>query len=90
ADVCLALGLTNKVVAHDSLPAEARAWALRLAQRPNTTLALTKRAMNRAMESGLMEMIDYEAHLQQMAAETDDFTEGTTAFREKRAAKFVK
>ncbi|MEO6061347.1 MAG: enoyl-CoA hydratase-related protein [Thermoflexales bacterium] len=90
ADVCLALGLTNKVVAHDSLPAEARAWALRLAQRPNTTLALTKRALNKAMEAGLMEMIDYEAHLQQLAAETDDFTEGTAAFREKRAARFVK
>ena len=46
--------------------------------------------MNKAMEIGLMEMIDYEAHLQQMAAETEDFTEGTTAFREKRAARFVK
>jgi 2-(1,2-epoxy-1,2-dihydrophenyl)acetyl-CoA isomerase len=88
AETCLSLGLANKVVAHDSLAAEARAWALRLAQRPNATLALTKRALNKAMEVGLMEMIDYEAHLQQLAAETEDFTEGTTAFREKRAARF--
>lgn len=89
ADVCLSLGLTNKVVPQDALPAEAMAWAIRLAQRPTATLAFTKRAMNKAMETGLMEMIDYEAHLQQLASETEDFVEGTTAMREKRAAKFT-
>ena len=89
ADVCLSLGLTNKVVTQDVLLTEAMAWAIRLAQRPTAALALTKRAMNKTMETGLMEMIDYEAHLQQLASETEDFIEGTAATREKRAAKFT-
>lgn len=88
ADICLALGLANKVAPADALLAEASAWAKRLAQRPTAALALTKRAMARAMELSLMETLDYEAHLQQMAAQTEDFFEGTAAFRERRNPAF--
>lgn len=88
AETCFALGLANKVAPADALRVEALAWAKRLAQRPTAALALTKRAMARAMESGLLETLDYEAHLQQMAAQTEDFVEGTAAFRARRSPAF--
>jgi 2-(1,2-epoxy-1,2-dihydrophenyl)acetyl-CoA isomerase len=88
AERCLELGLANRVIEGDQLMAEARRWAEKLAQRPTYAVGLTKRAMNRALTSSLWEAIDYEAHLQQLAAESEDFREGVKAFREKRPAVF--
>lgn len=88
AERCLELGLANRVVEGDQLMAEAHGWAEKLAQRPTYAVGLTKRAMNRALTSSLWEAIEYEAHLQQLAAESEDFAEGVKAFREKRAAVF--
>ncbi|MEW5957375.1 MAG: enoyl-CoA hydratase-related protein [Chloroflexota bacterium] len=88
AERCLELGLTNRVVEPEALMAEAWAWAEQLAQRPTCALGLTKRAMQRAMNGTLLEAIEYEAHLQQVAAESEDFAEGVTAFAEKRAPVF--
>lgn len=86
---CVELGLANRVVSAETLAAEAQTWAEHLAQRAPIAIALTKRAMNRAMTSTFMEAFDYEAQLQQTAAETADFAEGVKAFAEKRAAKFA-
>jgi 2-(1,2-epoxy-1,2-dihydrophenyl)acetyl-CoA isomerase len=88
AERCLELGLVNRIVEPDALLPEARAWAEKLAQRPTYAVGLTKRAMNRALTSTLMEAIEYEAHLQQLAAQSEDFAEGTKAFKEKRPAVF--
>lgn len=88
AERCLELGLTNRVVEPEALMTETQAWAERLAQRPTYALGLTKRAMHRAMTSTLLEAIEYEAHLQQLAAESEDFVEGVKAFAEKRTPEF--
>jgi 2-(1,2-epoxy-1,2-dihydrophenyl)acetyl-CoA isomerase len=88
AERCLELGLVNRVVEPEALLSAARAWAEKLAQRPTLAVGLTKRAMNRAMTSSLLEAVEYEAHLQQLAAESEDFAEGSQAFREKRPAVF--
>ncbi len=85
---CMELGLTNRVVEPEALLDEAQAWAEKLARRPTLALGLTKRAMQRAIHSTILEAIEYEAHLQQLASESEDFAEGVRAFAEKRPAVF--
>ncbi|MEM7032594.1 MAG: enoyl-CoA hydratase-related protein [Chloroflexota bacterium] len=88
ASRCLELGLTNRVVPDDETLSEALSWAKQLAQRPTKALGFTKRALNKAQETGLMEMIEYEAHLQQVAIRSNDHAEGVSAFLEKRSPEF--
>ncbi len=88
ASRCLELGLTNRVVAAASLLSEARAWAEKLARRATYAIGLTKRAMNKAMTSTLMDAMETEAQLQQLASASQDFAEGMKAFQEKRPPVF--
>ncbi len=81
---CLELGLTNKLAAAGELTPVALTWAKKLANRPTFALGLTKRAMNKALTASLAQAMEYEAHLQQLAAEHPDFAEGVAAFAEKR------
>ncbi len=85
---CLALGLTNKVVAAEVLLPTAQGWAQRLAQRPTRALGFTKKAMHKALTASLSETVHYEAALQARCFETEDHAEGVRAFLEKRAPVF--
>jgi 2-(1,2-epoxy-1,2-dihydrophenyl)acetyl-CoA isomerase len=80
----LDLNLVNKVVPQDKVLAESLAWADRLARGPTKAYGLTKRAINKAVFPDLEELLDYEAHLQEIAGRSDDFQEGVKAFVEKR------
>ena len=82
-------GLVARVVPADSLMAEAREVAVRLAAGAPRAIALTKRAMNRSWDASLEDSLDYEAYLQGIAGATDDHREGLTAFVEKRQARFT-
>ena len=66
-------------------------WQLaqRLAQMPTRALALTKRALNRAMTNDLETQLNIEEQLQSTAGQTEDYQEGVKAFIEKRAPKFM-
>ena len=89
APTALALGIVNRVVAADQLMAETRALAVRLASAAPLALALAKRAVNRGLEIGLPEALDYEASLQGIAGRSADYAEGVSAFIEKRPARFA-
>jgi 2-(1,2-epoxy-1,2-dihydrophenyl)acetyl-CoA isomerase len=64
----LALGLVNWVVPDDQLAARTRDLADTLIQEPKTSLALTKRALNRSLFAGFERHLAYEADLQEVAA----------------------
>lgn len=89
ARTALAIGLVNRVVPAADLAAETRTLATRLASAAPLALALAKRAVNRALEVGLVDALDYEASLQGIAGRSKDYAEGVSAFVEKRPARFT-
>jgi 2-(1,2-epoxy-1,2-dihydrophenyl)acetyl-CoA isomerase len=89
ANSALALGLVNKLFTADQLMPATLELARQLAQAPTRGLGLTKRAMNYALDASLAEVLDYEAHVQEIAGRTIDHHEGVQAFLEKRAPKFI-
>lgn len=68
AQRALALGLVNEVVPDNALPVRTREVALALADKPQSSLALTKRALNRSLFDGFERHLAYEADLQEVAA----------------------
>jgi 2-(1,2-epoxy-1,2-dihydrophenyl)acetyl-CoA isomerase len=69
--------------------AEANSMAVKLAQAAPLALGLAKRALNRALEAGLEDALEYEAQLQSIAGRSSDHAEGVAAFVEKRPARFT-
>lgn len=88
AQEALRLGLFNKVVPHDQLMSATMDFAKRLAKGPAKTLGFAKKALYKGLNSDLATALEYEATVQGMVMETQDFKEGITAFLEKRKAVF--
>lgn len=82
------MGLVNKTLPHEALMAEARAMAQTLANSPTVGIGLIKKALLNSTTATLQEQLGYEAQLQDIAAETNDYQEGVAAFREKRQPNF--
>ena len=82
------LGLASRSVPAEELPAATRGLAERLARGPATAYALIKRGLYHSQETGLAEMLEYEALLQDVAGRSPDFREGLAAFREKRPPRW--
>lgn len=89
AEKAAQIGLINKVIPHNSLVQEATAYAHKLAAMPTKGIGLHKRALNKSLGLDFEKHIDYEGYLQDIAAKTDDYTEGVTAFKEKRKPNFI-
>lgn len=88
AQTALKYGLVNEVVPQDKLDSVVRSWVEPLASGPTKAYGLTKRIFNKAQTASLAEMLEYEAMLQDVAAETADHQEGVAAFLEKRPPQF--
>ena len=82
------LGLIYKVVADSELYTEAFKIADSLANMPTVGLGLTKRAINLGLNNNLIQQLEVEAVLQELASESYDHKEGVKAFLEKRKPEF--
>jgi len=89
APKALEWGLINRVVADDALRAEVDQLADKLANGPTRSYAGSKRQLNAWLYSRMHEQLELEASIQQEMAASGDFTEGVTAFIEKRPPKFA-
>jgi len=88
AQQALAWGLVNRLAPPDELSAQATALATELARGPMHAIGLAKRAFNKAMLANLEQVLDYEAHIQEIAGREVEFKEGIEAFLEKRTSRF--
>lgn len=84
AQQALHYGWVNRLATGADVQFQAKALAAELCAQPPLALALTKRALNAALERGLEEQMEYEAQLQEVLGKTKDHAEGVAAFLEKR------
>jgi 2-(1,2-epoxy-1,2-dihydrophenyl)acetyl-CoA isomerase len=91
AETALRFGLVNRVVPAAELAGAAAETVAALLAVPPLALALTKRAMNRSLEtsSSLDDQMEAEAQLQSFLGKTKDHAEGVASFLEKRPAVFI-
>ena len=88
AQKALEWGLVNYVHPDDRLMDEANSLVATLAGGPTRSYAGSKQALNRMLYPDLDGQLDLEAELQHALARTRDFTEGVSAFGEKRDPTF--
>ena len=67
---------------------EARALTEKLANGPTRGFAYTKKAIHAAATNTLDEQLELEARYQKICGETADYSEGVSAFLNKRAPRF--
>jgi len=83
------LGLVTRVVTPDQLEATAREWAERLAAGPTFAIGMSKRLLNRSLESSFETALEEEALAQMLVTQSDDTREGMQAFMERRTPQFT-
>ena len=81
-------GLIWRCVQDADLAAEAGAIVDRLAKSATRAMGASKLAIHAAAQHTLAEQLDLEIRAQRALGYTDDYREGATAFREKRAPQF--
>lgn len=87
ADEALRIGLVSRVLAGEPLAA-AMAFAREFTRYSLPALAFAREAVQRALTTTLDEGLRIEADLSTLSFQMHDAAEGTTAFLEKRAARF--
>jgi len=88
AQAALSLGLVNWVVTAERLTAETAMIAQRLAKGPTAAFGEIKRLAHESADRALAEQLAAEVEAFARCAATRDFTEGVTAFVEKRKPDF--
>jgi enoyl-CoA hydratase/carnithine racemase len=82
------IGLANRVAPAQELEATTQQLVDELLACAPVAVGLAKRVMDASARPALSTTLELEVAMQELCARTDDFTEGTAAFREKRAASF--
>ncbi|MEZ4799883.1 MAG: enoyl-CoA hydratase-related protein [Flavobacteriales bacterium] len=82
------MGMIYKVFTAETFATEVKNLALQLAQMPTYGLALTKKALNSSMTNSFEQQLQIEESLQIKAGRSNDYSEGVTAFMEKRKPNF--
>ena len=88
ADEALRIGLVNRVVAKDALMSEAISLMKKMIANAPLSLQYTIDSVNGGLDMSFEDAQDHEATLFGVLCSTADKTEGTSAFLEKRPAKF--
>lgn len=88
AQQALDWGMINRIAPDEELQDAAAAWAAELASGPIHAMGLAKRDFNKAILPNLEEVLDYEAHNQEIAGKRPEHKEGVSAFREKRQPNY--
>jgi 2-(1,2-epoxy-1,2-dihydrophenyl)acetyl-CoA isomerase len=83
-----AIGLITKAVPAADLDKAVSEYTTYYSQAPTKSIGLIKKMLNKAANSTLDEMLDYEAYCQEIAGNSEDYKEGVAAFLEKRKAAF--
>ncbi|HET6403289.1 MAG TPA: enoyl-CoA hydratase family protein [Candidatus Thermoplasmatota archaeon] len=89
ADEAHRIGLYNRIVPRESLLAEARALAERLASGPGVGIAVSKETLNAQLDMSIADALRWDAHVQAQCMLSPDFREAYEAFRDKRPAKYA-
>ncbi len=84
----LQLGIVNRVVPTEMLDEEVNKFVDYYKSAPTKAIGLMKKMLNKSGTSSLDEMLDYEAHCQEIAGRSNDYQEGVQSFVEKRKAIF--
>ena len=82
------MGMIYKVVEDEKLQIEGFETAKKLAEMPTKAMGFTKKLLNASMTNNLIDQLEFEADMQVHATGTSDYTEGVSAFLEKRKAIF--
>lgn len=82
------IGMVNKVVPHDELPAATAAFAAKIAAQAPLAQRLAKEALRVGLNLNLQQFFDYQRHGQHMMLTSKDHIEGAQSFVEKRPANF--
>jgi len=82
-------GMINKVVSLEELEEETNKIAQYYANAPTLAIGMIKKMLNDSMTSDINQVLDYEAHYQQIAGDSTDYKEGVAAFIEKRKPRFT-
>jgi enoyl-CoA hydratase/carnithine racemase len=83
------VGFANRIAPADELDAATEGLVNELLACAPTAVGLAKRVMDAAAKPALAATLEQEVTAQQVCASTEDFAEGTRAFREKRDPEFA-